>query len=62
MPHAPLQFNTIACKHCGAIVALVPPGAYIHTTHMRCMQCSAVTTIKVIDNQRPKAYTDAVPA
>ena len=62
MAQTPLQFNTIVCKHCGAIVALLPPGACIHTMHLRCLQCSTVTTIKIVDNQQRKAYTAGVPA
>jgi hypothetical protein len=39
MPHVPLQFNTITCQNCGGIVALLPPGALIVTTKLRCVQC-----------------------
>lgn len=61
MSKTPLQFNTIICNHCGAIVALIPPGACIHTTHLRCLQCSSVKTIKIVDNQQSKVYTSGVP-
>jgi len=62
MAQVPLQFNAITCKHCGAIVALLPPGACIHTMHLRCGECSAVTTIKIIDNKQRKAYTSDLSA
>lgn len=57
MPHAPLQFNTIACKHCGAIVALMPPGCILYTTRLRCPHCLAIRTIQAYDSSEPKKST-----
>lgn len=63
MPRAPLQFSTITCKHCGAIVALIPPGALVYDTRLRCVHCSIVVTIiKPLDIPREKAYTESQPA
>jgi hypothetical protein len=58
MPHAPLQFSTIICDHCGAIIALVTRHAFRHTTHLTCEQCSYVKTIKVLDNKSREIYTE----
>lgn len=58
MPRAPLQFSTIICDHCGAIIALVTKRAFRHTTHLQCEQCSYVKTIKVLDSAEQKPYTE----
>ncbi len=59
MPRQSPQFNAIICQHCGAIVALAPPTAWRHTTHLTCSQCQTVRTI-VIDKRAEKAYPSAV--
>jgi hypothetical protein len=59
----PPQFNAITCQHCGAIVALIPPGALIYDTRLRCAHCSVVTTIvKPLDNNTKPNYTELQPA
>lgn len=55
MQRAPLQFLSIICKHCGAIVALVPPGTFLYTTRLRCAHCSAVRTIQAMDSNQPES-------
>lgn len=63
MPRPPLTFSTITCKHCGAIVALVPPGALVYDTKLRCVHCSVVTKIiKPVDISETKDYTQLQPA
>lgn len=63
MRRAPLQFSAIVCKHCGAIVALIPPGALVYDTRLRCVHCSVVIeVVKPVDNPQPKAYTELQPA
>lgn len=62
MKRAPLQFDTIACKACGAIVALLPPGALTHTTHLRCVHCQARRTVQIVDKPAARVYTDTQPA
>lgn len=63
MPRMPLQFSTIVCSHCGAIIALIPPGALVYDTRMRCVHCSVVVLItKPVDKPQPKAYTEMQPA
>lgn len=63
MARAPLQFSTITCKHCGAIVALIPPGAIVYDTRLRCIHCSIVVVIvKPVDKRQQKAYTELQPA
>lgn len=63
MPRPPLQFSTIVCKHCGAIVALIPPGALVYDTRLRCVNCSIVVLIvKPVDIPQSKAYTEMQPA
>jgi hypothetical protein len=44
-PRAPLQFSTVVCQNCGAIIALIPPGALIVTTKLRCVQCHVDRTL-----------------
>jgi hypothetical protein len=62
MTRQPPQFNAITCQHCGAIIALVPPDAWRHTTHLTCSQCQSVRTIKVLDNKERKVYHRDEPA
>jgi DNA-directed RNA polymerase subunit RPC12/RpoP len=51
MARVPITLNTITCLNCGAIVALLPPGALIVTTKLRCVHCSADRTIKPTDSK-----------
>jgi phage FluMu protein Com len=62
MAQTPLTFKSITCKHCGGIVALIPEGAFIHTTHLRCIHCKGTETIKIVDKARAKTYNIAQPA
>lgn len=63
MSRQPPQFNAIQCKHCGAIVALLPPGALVYDTRLRCSHCSIVVLIiKSVDSPQQKAYTELQPA
>jgi len=52
MPRAPLQFTTIVCQNCGAIMALLPPGALIVTTKLRCVQCHVDRTLAPIEREK----------
>lgn len=51
MPRAPLTLDTITCINCGAIMALLPPGALIVTTKLRCVHCNADRTIVPVDSK-----------
>ena len=51
MPRAPITLNTIVCLNCGAIMALLPPGALIVTTKLRCVHCQVDRTIKPVDSK-----------
>lgn len=63
MAQVPLTFKSITCKHCGGIMALIPEGAIIYDTRMRCIHCSVVTLIiKPIDSQQQRVYTNLQPA
>lgn len=63
MPRQPPQFNAITCHHCGAVAALLPPGAIIYDTRIRCVRCSVVVVIvKPLDNTISKEYTKLQPA
>ena len=55
MAQTPLQFHTVTCKRCGAIVALLPPGTILHTTRLRCPACEAVRTIYAADSKQPES-------
>jgi len=55
MPHAPLQFITVQCRHCGAIVALMPPGCILYTTHLRCVHCGERRTVYASDSKQPES-------
>jgi hypothetical protein len=59
MQRQPPHFDAITCQHCGAIVALIPPGALIYDTRMRCVRCAVVVVIvKPLDNKISKDYTE----
>lgn len=63
MSQVPLQFNTVVCERCKGIVLLAPPGAFTHTTHLRCPHCGATKTIKMADSsQRTAAQLVIAPA
>lgn len=62
MPHAPLQFNTITCHNCGAIIALLPPGALIVTTKLRCVQCGTQRALTPPAQDRERLVTSLAPA
>lgn len=55
MPQAPLQFITVQCRHCGAIVALMPPGCILYTTHLRCVHCGERRTIYATDSKQTES-------
>jgi DNA-directed RNA polymerase subunit RPC12/RpoP len=58
MQRKPAALLTYHCKHCGAIVALIAPGAVIYDTRFQCGQCSAmVLIIKPVDRSRVEVYT-----
>lgn len=58
MADRPQALLTHYCKHCGAIVALIAPGALVYDTRLKCDHCQSVLLIvKTVDNQRSKAYT-----
>jgi hypothetical protein len=50
MPQTPLIFKTVTCQACGAIIALIPEGGLIYTSHFRCVFCKQIRTIKVAKN------------
>lgn len=50
MAQRPLQFYSILCRHCNAIMALIPPGTFIRTTYLRCPHCGVVRTIRTADS------------
>ena len=52
---APLQFLTVSCKHCGAIVALLPPGTILHTTRLRCVHCETVRIVYAVDSKQAES-------
>lgn len=54
MARAPITLDTIVCINCGAIMALLPPGALIVTTKLRCVHCNADRTIVPIDSKEPE--------
>lgn len=63
MPHTPLQFNTITCHNCGAIIALLPPGALIVTTKLRCVQCHVDRTLAPPTSaERERLVTSLAPS
>ena len=63
MAQTPLAFKTVTCKHCGGIVALIPEGAIIYDTRMRCIHCSIVVMIvKPVDSLQQRVYTVQQPA
>lgn len=63
MPRQPPTFQAIQCEHCGAIVALIPPGALVRDTPLRCTRCAVVRVIvKPLDISKTKEYTELQPA
>lgn len=63
MSRTSVTFNAITCKHCGAIVAMLPPGALIYNTRLKCVHCSVIVMItKIVDEQAQNRYTTLKPA
>jgi DNA-directed RNA polymerase subunit RPC12/RpoP len=62
MQRVPLQFTTITCLNCGAIMALLPPGALIVTTKLRCVHCSADRTLKPVDSRERESSVGLILA
>lgn len=65
MSKRPPALLTYYCKSCGAIVALLAPGALVYDTRLRCPACESVQRIiKALDDDRVNVYTDrtAIPA
>lgn len=62
MPRQPPQFNAVFCQHCGAIVALAPPGVWRHTTHLTCSQCGCVRTIRAAKQNLVEAQNEGASA
>ncbi len=63
MGRPPLLFNTIICRNCGAIIALLPPGALVYDTKLRCVHCDAIRTTRASDESaraRGKALTSTI--
>ena len=53
---------TIKCKACQAIIVLASPGAFVHTTHLKCIQCGALRTIRMVDSTASKDIRSLVIA
>jgi hypothetical protein len=65
MRRQPPTFQAITCRHqgCGAIVALISPGALVYDTKLRCPLCGVVSEIKkVVDISSQEMYTRLHPA
>jgi ribosomal protein S27E len=64
MARAPLQFSAVMCKHCNAIVALIPPGALVYDTRLRCANCGVTIVIvkPTVDMPSGSVYTTSQPA
>lgn len=63
MTNRPAALLTHYCKHCGAIVALIAPGALVYDTRLQCAHCQSMLLInKSVDNQRCKEYHTLQPA
>ena len=59
----PPALLTYHCKACGAIVALMAPGALVYDTQLQCVACqSMLRIVKSLDNQRAKDYTHSETA
>lgn len=54
MTTTPPQLTPITCKVCGQVVAQLAPGALTHTTHLRCVACGALRTVRAVDTTGPK--------
>jgi DNA-directed RNA polymerase subunit RPC12/RpoP len=53
MPAQPPALLTYTCKHCGALIALLTPGALVYDTRLKCGQCSSIVLIiRGVDNKR----------
>jgi DNA-directed RNA polymerase subunit RPC12/RpoP len=53
----PPALLTYHCKTCGAIVALMAPGAIVYDTQLQCPGCqSMLRIVKTLDNERLKEY------
>lgn len=63
MTNRPQAMLTHYCKHCGAIVALIAPGALVYDTRLQCAHCQSMLLLnKSVDNSKSKAYTSLQPA
>jgi hypothetical protein len=62
MPRAPLTFNTITCQNCGGIIALIPSGALVVITRLRCIHCHVDRTLKPVDSSERGLSTAATVA
>jgi hypothetical protein len=58
------QYDTIRCKHCEAIIALVPRAAVKNKFGCACLYCGVITIIWPLQRQAEPVYTvsQEVPA
>ena len=57
----PAAFLTYTCRSCGALVALLAPGALLYDTTLYCTQCDkAFRVLKALDTARVAAHTATV--
>ena len=56
MTHAAPQLDTLRCKHCTAVLALVSRAAIVGRTPLRCPHCGVIRVVW------PKKTVDAAPA
>jgi len=55
MANRPQAMLTHYCKSCGALVALIAPGALVYDTRLQCGHCQSMLLInKSVDRQRSK--------
>lgn len=55
--------DTIRCKHCGAVIALVTKGAVERPITLKCNQCQVrrlVRPCEQVDNKQRISYTEVV--
>lgn len=50
------KLDDMRCKHCNALVALIPRASIVGRFSLRCQHCGVLLVIWPIE--RPKAYTE----
>lgn len=72
MSSSSLQLDTMHCKHCGEVIALLPRAAVVGRFSLRCLRCEVVLVIwplqrrpasqRAIDDPLTISYTEDATA